>query len=178
MSSPARSLRTRAGVAPRLAAMAWDMPIIVAWGVVAAIVGFCMRELAGIRPSEPWQLDLEAFLTLVLPVVVTFAWLEASSARATPGKRRMGVIVATRGGGRPGIGRSLLRSAVKFTPWQMGHTAVFHLVAGSTALGFLILSLGAQAFSFASFLFMAFDREHRALHDWAAGTRVRRVEKG
>jgi len=61
---------------------------------------------------------------------------------------------------------------VKFLPWQLAHTAVFHLAGGSTSLAFLALSIGAQVLVVASVLVMAIDARHRALHDWVAGTRV------
>ena len=156
----------------RLRAFAWDLPIIAAWAVAAGVIGVAFRQLGGVRLSAPWALDLTAFATLVLPVVLTFAYQEGSPAHASWGKRRMRLRVATAGGDDLGAGRSLLRSATKFAPWQMGHTAVFHLLAGSTAVGFLVLSLVAQALVVGSILVMALDPKHRALHDWVAGTRV------
>ena len=175
-ASSAVTQRVGPTVIARLRAFAWDLPVIAAWGVVAGIVGFVLQQFGGVRLSTPWALDITAFLTMVLPVVLTFAYQEASGAHASWGKRRMRMRVMSADGADLGRGRSLLRSAVKFAPWQMGHTAVFHLLAGSTAVGFLILSLLAQALVVGSVLVMALDGRHRALHDWVAGTQVVREE--
>ena len=64
------------------------------------------------------------------------------------------------------------RAFVKFLPWQLGHTAVFNLVDGSTAPGFLVLSIGSQVIVVLSMLAVALDTEHRAIHDWITHSHV------
>jgi uncharacterized RDD family membrane protein YckC len=164
--------RPYAGASRRLAAVAWDLPVIAAWALFAGIVGVALNLLVGLQSWSPWALDLLAFLTLILPVILTFAYLEGSGRQATFGKRRLRLIVTDADGRPPGFRRACIRSAVKFLPWQLGHTAVFHLAAGSTSIAFLALSIGAQLLVVASALVMAVDARHRALHDWVAGTRV------
>lgn len=155
----------------RLQAAALDLPIIVGWAVFAGVTGSALRLLdLGFDTPAAW--DVFAFSTLVLPVAVTFALMEASRRRATPGKRRLGLVVVDRMGQRLSIRRSFARSTVKFLPWQMAHTAVFQLMAGSTAAGYLILSIAAQALVLASIVTMAFDSHSRPFHDLVAGTRV------
>jgi uncharacterized RDD family membrane protein YckC len=66
----------------------------------------------------------------------------------TPGKRLLGIMVISAHGERPSVARSLLRT-------------------GAYLLSALPVSLG--------FLWVGFDRERRALHDWLAGTYVVRV---
>lgn len=66
----------------------------------------------------------------------------------TPGKRLLGIMVVNIRGERPSILRSLLR------------TAAYLLSALPVSIGFL---------------WVGFDRERRALHDWVAGTYVVRV---
>ena len=153
-------------------ALAWDVPVIAAWAVFAGVTGIGLSSYAGIQLRDPWALDLLAFLTLILPVILTFAYLEGSSRQATFGKRRLRLIVTDANGRPPGFRRALVRSAVLFLPWQLGHTAVFHLAAGSTSIAFVALSIGAQLLVLASLLLMVTDSRHRALHDWVAGTRV------
>ena len=77
--------------------------------------------------STPWRMDLLAFVTTVLPVILYFTWNERSAAGATWGKKRIGLRVTTLDGNRLGGGRALVRSVVKFLPWQMAHTALFHI---------------------------------------------------
>ena len=163
---------TYAGFSRRAAAFAWDLPVILAWVLAAGVIGIGLNAIAGSQPGPPWSLDLQAFLTLILPVTLTFGYQEGTARQATFGKRRSCLIVTDAAGRSAGFRRALFRSAVKFLPWQLGHTAVFHLVAGSTSVGFVILSIGAQLTVLASLLIMAIDSKHRALQDWVAGTRV------
>jgi uncharacterized RDD family membrane protein YckC len=155
-----------------VASLAWDLPVIVAWVVFAAVISIGLSLVTGLQPRSPWTLDLQAFLTLILPVILTFSYLEGSGRQATFGKRRRRLVVTDAHGRPPGFRRAFVRSAVKFLPWQLGHTAVFHLASGSTSIVFLGLSILAQLLVVASVLVMAIDARHRALHDWVAGTRV------
>ena len=155
----------------RLQAAAFDLPIIVGWVVFSGAIGAVLRLLdLDFETASAW--DVYAFGTLVFPVMLTFALLEASPRRSTPGKRKLWLVVVNPHGGRLTRGRALARSAVKFAPWQMAHTAVFQLVAGSTAAGYVVLSIAAQTLVLASIVTMAVDSQHRSLHDFIAGTRV------
>lgn len=167
-----------AGFPRRALALAWDLPVIAAWALFAGIVGVALNNLVGPQPRSPWTLDLQAFLTLILPVILTFACLEGSERQATFGKRRLRLIVTDAHGRPPGFRRALVRSAVLFLPWQLAHTAVFNLAAGSTSIVFLGLSIGAQVLVVVSVLAMTIDARHRALHDWVAGTRVMEASSG
>jgi uncharacterized RDD family membrane protein YckC len=164
--------KSYAGLSRRLASLTWDLPVIAAWALFAGVVGVALNILVGLQPRSPWALDLQALLSLILPVILTFSYLEGSGRQATFGKRRMRLVVVDAGGRPPGFRRALVRSVVKLLPWQLGHSAVFHLAAGSTSIVFLALSIGAQLLMVASVLVMAIDARHRALHDWVAGTRV------
>ena len=163
---------SNAGFRRRAAALAWDLPVIAGWALFAGIIGVALNRPLGLQPRSPWALDVQAFLTLVLPVILTFAYLEGSGRQATLGKGRVHLVVTDADGRPPGFRRALVRSALKFLPWQLAHTAVFQLAAGSTSLAFVALSIGAQLLVSASVLVMAMDARHRALHDWVAGTRV------
>ncbi len=167
-------LATGAGL--RIKAAAIDLSIIVGWLAFSGLVGWGLRflQLLDLGTESAATRDLFAFVTVVLPVMVTFALMEASPRRATPGKHRVGLVVADQHGQRLSGGRSLARSVVKFVPWQMAHTAVFHLLAGSTATAYVVLSIAAQFLVLASVGMMALDSQHRALHDLIARTRVRR----
>ena len=103
--------------------------------------------------NAPWQTQLLGFMTLTLPVFFYFA-LSESFAGGTFGKRCLGLNVTGMSGSRLPLYRSLLRSTLKFTPWELAHTAVHRLIRwtadggelslGQTLfiLGFYVLSLG------------------------------------
>ena len=160
-----------AGTVRRLTALALDLAVIAGWAVFAAVVGLVARS-AGVDFGSPRVADAFAFATLVAPATLTFAWQESSTRQATFGKRRMRLRVVDRAGRRLTRRRSLARSAVKFLPWQLAHTAIFGLVADPDSVGMVALSITAQAVVLASVVVMSLDRQHRALHDWVADTRV------
>jgi len=167
-----RSIGPAAGALTRIKAAAIDLSIVVGWAAFSGAIGGVLR-LLDLDFHTPTAWDMYAFATLVAPVAVTSALLEASPRQATPGKRRLGLVVVDVEGRRLNRTRSLARSAVKFVPWQMAHTAVFQLLAGSTATGYIVLSILVVA----SILTMVVDSQHRALHDLIAGTQVVRVDR-
>lgn len=116
----------------RVAAFAID------YAAIAAYIGLLTGLSIAVRAALHQRLALPrtdaakieghavAFLTLTVPVALYFALSEASCSRATLGKRALGLRVTTMDGGRVPLGRSLLRSAVKFAPWEVAHTAIWH----------------------------------------------------
>jgi uncharacterized RDD family membrane protein YckC len=122
----------------RIAAFAWDYLVIAGYIVLLALFSSVawfgvLGRLPGEADHSPWFFDLIAFVTLVLPVILYFAVQEASSSQATWGKRRAGLRVTAADGGRLNLRRSLLRSGLKFLPWQIAHTALFHIPGWPTA---------------------------------------------
>ncbi|MDR9450313.1 MAG: RDD family protein [Acidimicrobiia bacterium] len=155
----------------RIKAAAMDLWVVVGWAAFSGAIGGVLRLLdLGFHTPSAW--DMYAFVTLVAPVAVNFALIEASPRQATPGKRRLNLVVIDAKESQLTRSRSLARSAVKFVPWQMAHTAVFQLFARSTAAGHIVLSIAAQILVVASIATMALDSQHRALHDLIARTRV------
>jgi uncharacterized RDD family membrane protein YckC len=151
--------------------MGLDLTVIAGWAAFAAVAGVAARA-AGYDFESPSRADVFAFITLVAPVTVTFALQEASAVHATFGKRRMGLQVTNESGRQLTFRRALARSAAKFLPWQLAHTAVIRLAAGSRSTGLLVLAITAQAVVLGSIGAIALDSDHRALHDRVAGTRV------
>ncbi|HKI84438.1 MAG TPA: RDD family protein [Candidatus Krumholzibacteria bacterium] len=118
--------------AVRVKAFLYDYLLILAYLIVLSGIGTFLT----LGPfatkwsdflSSPIRMDLFAFCVSVLPVVLYFAFTESSPAAASWGKRRVGVVVLTRKGEHMSKGRSLARSSLKFFPWQMSHTAMFHI---------------------------------------------------
>lgn len=122
----------RARMWRRIQAFMFDYLVILGYLGVLAVAGFLLTlgPLGAVWSelvSTPWKRDLLAFFSTVLPVIGYFAWTEGSVHCATWGKRRVGLRVVGLGGDRLGGGQALARSVVKFLPWQMAHTALFHI---------------------------------------------------
>lgn len=168
-----------AGLSRRIAAFGLDYLLMLAY--IALLVAISLIVI-GWPPKGPFlspeRYDLRAFLVLVLPVILYFALMEASARQATWGKRRMGLKVVSTGGARLSLGRSLVRSAAKFVPWQIAHTCLFQLkgmeygYATNLSLvdaGFLV-AMGLVA----AYLVTLARPPHRTPYDRLAGSLVTR----
>lgn len=134
-----------AGLLRRCAAFALDYVLIAAYLVVVFAAGALLRLAAPAAAAaplfgDPLIAELTGFLTLTLPVSLYFVLTESSSAGATWGKRRMRLRVVTDGGERLGLGRSALRTALKFVPWELSHALIWRFAfASGDAPGYLTL---------------------------------------
>ena len=108
-----------------LFAFAADWFVVVLWG--GLICGAVMIANGGKPPQlgSPWAGQAMSFLTMTVPFTLYFALSESSAMRASLGKRVLGLVVSRETGGRLSFGSALLRNAVKFTPWEFGHTVVW-----------------------------------------------------
>jgi uncharacterized RDD family membrane protein YckC len=122
--------------------------------------------------TDPGARQLLGAVTLTLPVVLYFAIAEASARQGTIGKLATRLHVTDTGLGRIGFGRSLLRSGLKFLPWELAHTAV-HRVPKTGDIPALVWAALAGSLGLAAvYLFGLFVGRGRTLYDVIAGTRV------
>ena len=117
----------------RLLAWIVDWLIILVWVAVVAAVGVPLY-LTGITIAMPvlW-LNVVATVTLVVPITVLLAGLEASAKEASLGKRLARLrVVSLRAGDRLSFGRAMVRNSLKIAvPWVIGHAAVYGIVSTS-----------------------------------------------
>ena len=129
-----------ASLPARAAAFGLDYLLIAAYLVVAVGAGVLLRLLAP-EPSravfrDPLRGELTGSVVLTLPITLWFALSERSTAGGTWGKRRMRLRVVTGDGRRLSLGRSLLRSGLKFLPWELAHAVIWQFsAAGPTRRG-------------------------------------------
>jgi len=114
--------KDRAVAVRRLLAFAMDWLVVAFWG--GGLFGAVMIATNGHppQPDNPWQAQGIGFLTMTLPVTLYFALCESSAMRASLGKRALGLIVSRETGERLVFRSALLRNAIKFVPWEFGHT--------------------------------------------------------
>ena len=127
-------------------------------------------EIPGI--ATPGARQLLGAATLTIPVLLYFALCEASQRQGTIGKQATRLRVTGRNHERIGIGRSLVRSALKFTPWEIAHTAMHRIpmsgdIAWPVWTGLVVSMLLALLY-----LGALFTGQGRPLYDLIAGTRV------
>jgi uncharacterized RDD family membrane protein YckC len=163
-----------AGLKQRVLAFMFDFLIIVGYILILLVIGVGVNFLSGeiTLLASPIALNILAFVVLVLPVILYFAFQESSSQQATWGKRRAKIKVAPVQGARMSLWQSLLRSAVKFLPWQLAHVSVIYIWYGSQSTIFLIGSLIAQGLVIVYIMCLWLGKRHRTPYDWLAGTCV------
>lgn len=163
-----------AGLWRRIAAFALDFMIIAAYILILLGIGFGLNAITGgiAILSSPLAVDALSFVVLVLPVILYFAVQEGSSHQATWGKHRMNLKVVNAQGSRLQPWQTLLRSVLKFLPWQLAHTSVINMWLGNQAPIFMVGALAAQGLVIIYILGIWLNRKHQAPYELAAGTFV------
>src|SRR3984893_4254162 len=121
-----------ANVRQRIVAFLLDYLIIAGYLVLLVIVsiglGFGpLRSEFRAMFADPNSSEISAFLLLVLPVILYFALFEHSSWQATWGKRKLRLRVTSIHGTRLSLIRSLVRSLLKFVPWELTHACLWRI---------------------------------------------------
>ena len=175
---PTGAMRTRA----RLLAFGVDYFVIAAYLVILLALSLVVlaspfRDAYLSVWSNAESAEIAGFMLLTMPVVLYFAVMESSATGATLGKRLFHLRLVTLDGSRLSFGRGLLRSAVKFLPWELAHFTIWHLVYGSSGHAgppaWTAVTLTAVYVLAAAFLVTLFvGREHRTIYDRIAGSRV------
>ena len=173
---------TLASGARRVFAFMVDYVVLALYAAGLSVIVFTFASDVNAPPSDfagKLHGHAIAFATLTLPVVLYFALLEASRLRGTLGKRLLGLSVEARTGGGLGLARSLLRSTMKFLPWEVAHIAIWYVpqrpFLDPMPTTNLAISVGAMAVA-ASYLISVF-LWRRAPYDHVAGSIVKRREK-
>lgn len=158
----------------RLIAFLFDFLTIVGYILVLLGIGVGITTLIGKSSllASPIATNILAEVVLVLPVILYFAIQESSPQQATWGKRRAKIKVTTVYGARIIFWRSLLRSAIKFFPWQLAHICVIYIWFGNESITFLFGALVSQGLVIIYIVSLLLNKKHRTLYDWIAGTCV------
>lgn len=173
MSSPARPLPLR-----RLFAYLIDSLVIFAWiaGLTAIGMSWGTELFDRLDPASTKIFGHAfSFTALTLPVVLYFALTERSAMRASPGKRALGLCVAGPDGTGIALSRALVRNVLKFLPWEVAHTAIWHapgqpFIDLPTA-SFMALHAGALALA-GLYIASLFVGSGRTPYERLSGTRV------
>lgn len=162
----------------RAGAFGLDYVLIAAYVGLVIGAGLALRAGAPLVSArlfaDPLRGQLIGFAVLTVPVTLYFALSEATAAKAPWGKRLTALKVVTLAGGGMSTGQSVVRSGLKFVPWELSHTAIWQLSAGAPSsqaaatavLGVAWLLIGANIAS------ALFDTRKRTIYDRLAMTRV------
>ncbi|GIP38968.1 hypothetical protein J31TS4_22480 [Paenibacillus sp. J31TS4] len=87
----------------------------------------------------------------------------------------MGIMVTGRYGQSIGLGSSLVRSALKFAPWELAHFTIWHMVLPSDYPESLIYSLLAVVYVLVLIYLISplWSKNKQTVYDLIAGTVIR-----
>jgi uncharacterized RDD family membrane protein YckC len=164
-----------ATVLSRLAAFGFDYVLIVLYLGVLRVAVWVDPEIklwfSGISTAH-----LSSFLVLTLPVSVYFLVSESSVAEATLGKRLMHIRVESLDGHRLTFSASIVRTTVKFIPWELSHAAIWRMrfAAGDSAQVHVATALMTAGWLFVlvNIICVVADKRRRTLYDFAAQSLV------
>ena len=168
-----------AGFWERTGAFVLDYLLILGYLSGLTLFTLLFNVLSGEIPwlfADRIRSQIVAFLLVTLPVAVYFAIGESSVRQATWGKRRLTLKVADRDGGQIPFWRAFWRTALKFIPWEISHTLIWHMRfspradAAFVGYGFLLV-YGLIGLNIASLLLTP---QHQTLYDFLARTYVMR----
>lgn len=165
----------------RIAAWLLDYALIAAYLVVLTAVSLGLeasplRAVLNAAAQQPGGAELIGFLSLTLPVILYFAMSEASTKRATIGKRALGIAVVDVHGRRLTRLRALIREAVRYTPWELSHALIWRVaispVRGSAPAWLIAGFAVVYALVLLYLVSLFIGRRHRTVYDVLAGSLV------
>ena len=141
-------------------------------GTLGGVLKLCLQWPT---PSTGPGIWLAIALNFSVPTWIYLVASDQSVRGATVGKHLLGLRVSRVGGGRLGIGRAFLRTAVKVLPWELTHISAFALASEpgriDTTQGIGLAA--ANGLALAYLLVAAGTRGRRSVHDLVANTEVR-----
>lgn len=86
----------------------------------------------------------------------------------------MGICVVTNEGQRISLGRSIIRTGIKFLPWEVAHFGVWRLILPTHYSEFIIfIILTAVNVTIILYLIVPLtNRKRKTIYDWVADTAV------
>ena len=122
----------------------------------------------GIPEFTEIQSQCLVFFTSVLPVTLLFTFLDYTK-NGSFGKAKAGLQLVYK---KKTVQASLIRNAIKFLPWQIGHMSAIHSVYSGFDLLYFILCYTSILFLVVLLAMSIFRKDKRHLGDLLAHTQV------
>ncbi|WP_082234498.1 RDD family protein [Halobacillus massiliensis] len=165
----------------RIYAFLLDYLLISLYGtvVIGSISIIFRQSITPLFTESPVAAELTGFLFITMPVVLYFVISEQSHWQGTFGKRKLGLMVTDKKGGRISFFRSLARSIIKFSPWELAHFVIWRLmlptVFSGTILYIILISVNICIIAF--LIVPLTNRKKQNIYDFAAKTIVVRCSR-
>jgi|1186.fasta_scaffold570290_1 uncharacterized RDD family membrane protein YckC len=160
----------------RIYAFLLDYLVIVMYGMfVVGTISFVFRSfITPLFSSSPVIAELTGFFMMTLPVSLYFILCERSRWQGTWGKKKMGIRVVDSEGQRIELGRAVIRTTIKFLPWEVAHFGIWRLMLPtnfSEITVFVILNI-VNLTVLLYLIIPLTNKKKKNIYDWVAGTVV------
>ena len=157
----------------RLKELVIDWLVISKYLIMLAIISisFYMIVFKGIPKTTEIQSQLIATITSVIPIIMIFSILDFK--KGSIGKQKAGLKLYFK---ERKFRYSIIRNAVKFLPWQIGHMATIHGIYTRFDAISIILEIVAITLLVIMLLMGILRKDKRHLGDIVAGTQVQYEE--
>lgn len=163
----------------RLKAFLFDYVLILLYMLAVFVVSVLLfPSLQNLFQGSLIIAQLTGFLVITLPVSLYFILCDSTLVGQSFGKKKMGIQVVDRYSEQLSIPRSIVRTMLKFLPWEMSHFLVYRLVnLGEQSVPLHLSMIGGAIYVliFAYILTAIFTRKKQSLYDLVCRTQVIKV---
>ncbi|PYZ96408.1 hypothetical protein CR205_11835 [Alteribacter lacisalsi] len=160
----------------RFKAFMIDYSIIIIYLLLLLVTSvFLYPQIQYVFTGSPATAQLAGFLLVTMPVSVYFIVGDSAMGGQTFGKRAVEIRTVTEAGEPVSVFRAIVRTALKFLPWELSHFLVYRLMYledTSVPIVYYILGGTIYALMFAYILTAIFTRKKQTLYDLIVQTKV------
>lgn len=157
-------------VKKRMIELLFDYLFILAYLILLALGSFVYYLISQKGMQQPTEFESQSitFFTSVLPITLIFTYLDYTK-NGSFGKKKAELQLVYE---KKTVQASLIRNAIKFLPWQIGHMSAIHSVYGGFDLLYFILCYTSILFLVVLLAMSIFRKDKRHLGDLLAHTQV------
>ena len=165
-----------AGLWLRFQAFAADYLLIFGYLLLVMVVSlFLIPSLQELFQASPGKAQLTGFLLVTLPVSLYFVVTDSRLGGQSLGKRKIHIQVVDENHQAISVSRAVLRTALKFLPWELSHFMAYRMIyLGDGAVQLMDYVMGGLVYAliFLYILMVIFTKNKQSLYDWIAKTHV------
>ena len=157
-------------VKKRMIELLFDYFFILAYLILLALGSFVYYLIFQNGMQQPTEFESQSitFFTSVLPITLIFTYLDYTK-NGSFGKKKAELRLVYE---KKTVQASLIRNAIKFLPWQIGHMSAIHSVYSGFDLSYFILCYTSILFLVVLLAMSIFRKDKRHLGDLLAHTQL------
>lgn len=157
----------------RISAFLLDYLILAVYLAVLSALFFMIPNASSLFDSRI-KAQTFGFLFVTLPITLYFAISESSKKQGTWGKTRLSLKVTDKDRNRVGFGKSLIRSILKFIPWEISHTLIWEVTFNPELNPIILNSLLISVYGLlgANIASLLLTKTRQTLYDLVCGTYI------